>query len=129
MTMYWKVCAVVALTLFALVFAQQRKKVGGWSEVKEDSSGVQNALKFAQEEFNRNSNDGYIMNIKRTIKIMRQIVAGTKYRMEVEVAMSSCKDFDTEQCPDEMHQTKICKFEVLIVPWQNVKELWNSSCK
>lgn len=129
MTMYWKVCAVVALTLFAQVFSQQRKKVGGWNEVKEDSSGVQNALKFAQEEFNRNSNDIYIMNIKRTIKIMRQIVAGTKYRMEVEVTMSSCKNFDTEQCPDDIHKTKICKFEVLIVPWQNVKELWNSSCK
>ncbi|KAM5164402.1 cystatin-like [Mantella aurantiaca] len=127
MAMYWKVCAVITLALFLQVFAQQRRKVGGWNEVKEDNKGVQTALKFAQEEFNRISNDGYITKINRTIKLMRQIVAGTKYRMEVEVTMSSCKDTD-EQCQNETQQTKVCKFEVLLVPWQNVEELWNSSC-
>ncbi|XP_072265509.1 cystatin-C-like [Pyxicephalus adspersus] len=128
MANYWKVCAVLTLALFVQVLAQQqRRKVGGWNPVSEDSSGLQDALQFAQEEFNKISNDGRIVKINKTIRLMRQVVAGSKYKMEVEVTMAPCKA--SEPCPNETHQTKICKFEVLIVPWQNVRELWNYSCK
>lgn len=128
MTMYWKVCVVVALTLLVQVFGQ-RKKLGGWNEAQVDSPGVQKALTFAQEEFNRINNDRYIVKINRTIKVMRQVVAGTKYKMEVEVAMGSGKYSDTKELTDEIPETKKCTFEVLIVPWQNVQELRNSSCR
>ncbi|XP_040206932.1 cystatin-like [Rana temporaria] len=129
MNMYWKACMVLTLALFVQVHAQsQRRKLGGWNEINEDSQGVQSALSFAKEEFNRNSNDGYIININRTIKLMRQVVSGSKYRMEVEVTMSSCNNDDTEPCPDEIHQTKICRFQVLSVPWKNQNDLVSSSC-
>lgn len=74
MNMYWKACMLLTLALFVQVHAQsQRRKLGGWNEINEDSQGVQSALSFAKEEFNRNSNDGYIININRTIKLMRQV--------------------------------------------------------
>ncbi|CAI9610978.1 unnamed protein product [Staurois parvus] len=130
MAMYWKICMALTLALFVQVFAQyQRRKVGGWNDVNEDNQGVQTALNFAREEFNKISNNGYIVKIIRTIKLKRQVVSGTKYRMEVEVTMSSGNNYETESYPDEAHQTKICRFEVLSIPWQNHIELLNHSCK
>lgn len=74
MNMYWKACIVLTLALFVQVHAQaQRRKLGGWNEINEDNQGVQTALKFAKEEFNRNSNSGYIININKTKKLMRQV--------------------------------------------------------
>ncbi|XP_044145611.1 cystatin-C-like isoform X3 [Bufo gargarizans] len=132
MAMFWKICVVVILALCSQVFAQIGKRVpmGGWSDVSENNQHAQNALKFAKDEYNKDRNEDYITEISRIIRMRKQVVAGMKYSMEVEAKVSPCSEseFTKGECQDQQTTKKRCSFEVLIVAWENRRELRKGYC-
>ncbi|NXY22934.1 CYT protein, partial [Atrichornis clamosus] len=101
----------------------------------ENDEGLERALHFAMTAYNRASNDMYTSRVVRIISAKRQIVAGVKYIMEVEIARTTCTKpaADVQHCAfhDEPQMAKhtICKFVVLNVPWRNQIELLESKCQ
>ncbi|NXK36129.1 CYT protein, partial [Piprites chloris] len=133
------VVLVVALFSAGTVRAGQlRPRLVGAPEVidnPENDEGLQRALQFAMTAYNRASNDMYSSRVVRVISAKRQIVAGVKYIMEVEIARTTCTKpaADLERCAfhDEPQMAKhtTCKFVVLNVPWRNQIELLDSKCQ
>ncbi|KAG9484303.1 cystatin-like [Eleutherodactylus coqui] len=130
MAVIWKICLVVTLALCSQVFAQNKKLglMGGWREANENDKDVQRILQFVKEEYNKYSNDGYITGIHRVIRVQKQVVAGMKYKIEVEAVFCPHYKPNTEECQIENVTKKKCAFDVLTIPWQGVKELRHSSC-
>ncbi|NWW20410.1 CYT protein, partial [Falcunculus frontatus] len=101
----------------------------------ENDEGVERALQFAMTAYNRASNDMYTSRVVRIISAQRQIVAGVKYIMEVEIARTTCTKpaIDIQHCAfhqePQMAQHTICTFVVLNVPWRNQVELLESKCR
>uniref|UniRef100_A0A8D2PTT1 Egg-white cystatin n=2 Tax=Zosterops TaxID=36298 RepID=A0A8D2PTT1_ZOSLA len=84
--------------------------------------------------YNRASNDMYSSRVVRIISAQKQIVAGVKYIMEVEIARTACTKpaTDIQRCAflqePQMAKRAICNFVVLTVPWRNQVELLESKC-
>ncbi|NWR47498.1 CYT protein, partial [Regulus satrapa] len=138
--------AVLALLLAAalLFFASavqgaglRPRIVGGPQTIDdpENDEGLERALRFAMTAYNRASNDMYSSRVVRIISAKRQIVAGVKYIMEVEVARTTCTKpaTDIQHCAfheePQMAKHTICNFVVLNVPWRNQVELLESKCQ
>ncbi|XP_027520414.1 cystatin-like [Corapipo altera] len=133
--------ALLAVTLFSagVVWAgEYRPGLVGAPEVidnPENDEGLQRALQFAMTAYNRASNDMYSSRVVRVISAKRQIVAGVKYIMKVELARTTCTKpaADLQRCAfrDEPQMAKhtICNFVVLNVPWRNQIELLDSKCQ
>ncbi|XP_018118355.1 cystatin-C [Xenopus laevis] len=131
-----KMVTTVILTVFALGFVSGQNKynsnkdqlLGGWRDAKEDDKSVLEALQFATAEYNRGNNGDYITKVHRIIRFRKQVVAGMKYAMDVEVITTPCSDFEStsENCPT---QKKRCSFQVLSVPWMHSTKLTNKSCR
>ncbi|NXK91263.1 CYT protein, partial [Formicarius rufipectus] len=134
----------VVLWVAALLFAgvvcggEYRPRLVGAPEVidnPENDEGLQRALQFAMVAYNRASNDMYSSRVVRVISAKRQIVAGVKYIMEVEIARTTCTKpaADLQHCAfhDEPQMAKhtVCNFVVLNVPWRNQIELLDSKCQ
>ncbi|XP_005043010.2 PREDICTED: cystatin-like [Ficedula albicollis] len=101
----------------------------------ENDEGLERALQFAMTAYNRASNDMYSSRVVRIISARRQIVAGVKYIMEVEIARTTCTKpaADIQHCAfheePQMAKHTICNFVVLTVPWRNQVELLDSKCQ
>ncbi|NXP66494.1 CYT protein, partial [Chloropsis cyanopogon] len=101
----------------------------------ENDEGLERALQFAMTAYNRASNDMYFSRVVRIISAKRQIVAGVKYIMEVEIARTTCTKppTDIQHCAfheePQMAKHAICNFVVLNVPWRNQVELLESKCQ
>ncbi|NWR92539.1 CYT protein, partial [Furnarius figulus] len=104
-------------------------------ENPENDEGLQRALQFAMTAYNRASNDMYSSRAVRVLSAQRQIVAGVKYIMEVEIARTTCTKpaADLQRCAfheePQMAKHTICNFVVLNVPWRNQIELLESKCQ
>nr|ACH45783.1 putative cystatin variant 2 [Taeniopygia guttata] len=104
-------------------------------ENPENDEGLERALQFAMTAYNRASNDMYSSRVVRVISAQRQIVAGVKYIMEVEIARTTCTKpaTDIQHCAfheePQMAKHTICNFVVLNVPWRNQVELLESKCQ
>ncbi|XP_027756579.1 cystatin-like [Empidonax traillii] len=133
--------AVLLVALFSAGIvraAENRPRLLGAPEVidnPENDEGLQRALQFAMTAYNRASNDMYSSRVVRIISAKKQIVAGIKYIMEVEIARTTCTKpaADLQHCAlhDEPQMAKrtTCKFVVLNVPWRNQIELLDSQCR
>ncbi|NXB27262.1 CYT protein, partial [Rhagologus leucostigma] len=101
----------------------------------ENDEGLERALQFAMTAYNRASNDMYSSRVVRIISAKKQVVAGIKYIMEVEIARTTCTKpaTDIQRCAfrEEPHMARrtICTFVVLTVPWRNQMELLESKCQ
>ncbi|KAM3676052.1 cystatin-like [Ammospiza nelsoni] len=104
-------------------------------EDPENDEGLERALQFAMTAYNRASNDMYTSRVVRIISAQRQVVAGVKYIMEVEIARTTCTKpaTDIQHCAfheePQMAKHAICNFVVLNVPWRNQVELLESKCQ
>ncbi|XP_030800864.1 cystatin-C [Camarhynchus parvulus] len=104
-------------------------------EDPENDEGLERALQFAMTAYNRASNDMYSSRVVRIISAQRQIVAGVKYIMEVEIARTTCTKpaTDIQHCAfheePQMAKHTTCNFVVLNVPWRNQVELLESKCQ
>ncbi|NXW01098.1 CYT protein, partial [Fregetta grallaria] len=134
----------LALLAAALLFAgavlageDRPRLVGGPVDIGNPSNdeGLQRALHFAMEEYNKASNDVYSSRVVRVISAKRQIVSGIKYIMKVEIGRTTCPKpaTDLQSCAfhdaPQMAKHTICNFVVYTVPWLNQIKLLESSCK
>ncbi|NXH13289.1 CYT protein, partial [Bucco capensis] len=139
-----RVLSVPLLLLAALLFAgaalaadRRPALLGGPQDIDnaDNDEGLQRALRFAMEEYNKASNDMYSSRVVRVISAKRQIVAGLKYVMKVEIARTTCPKpaADLQSCAlneaPQMAQHTICNFVVLSVPWLNKMELLQRRCQ
>ncbi|NWI64845.1 CYT protein, partial [Todus mexicanus] len=131
---------LAAVLLFAGVAqgAENRPRLVGAPvdiDSPENNEGLQRALRFAMAEYNKASNDMYSSRVVRVISAKKQIVAGVKYIMEVEIGRTTCQKpaADLQSCafPEEpqMAEHTICEFVVYTVPWLNKSELLKQSCQ
>ncbi|NXD79142.1 CYT protein, partial [Halcyon senegalensis] len=99
-----------------------------------NDEGLQRALQFAMEEYNKASNDMYSSRVVRIISAKKQLVSGIKYIMEVEIGRTTCSKpaDDLQSCAfheePQMAKHTICKFVVYTVPWLNKIELLERTC-
>ncbi|OWK61845.1 cystatin [Lonchura striata] len=139
-----RVSALVLLAAALLCFAGavrgaglRPRMVGAPQPIEnpENDEGLERALQFAMTAYNRASNDMYSSRVVRVISAQRQIVAGVKYIMEVEIARTTCTKpaTDIQHCAfheePQMAKHTICNFVVLNVPWRNQVELLESKCQ
>ncbi|KFQ35142.1 Cystatin, partial [Mesitornis unicolor] len=101
----------------------------------DNDEGLQQALRFAMAEYNKASNDMYSSRVVRIIRARRQIVAGVKYMIKVEIGRTTCPKpaADLQSCAfhdaPQMAKHNICNFVVYSVPWLNKMQLLSSSCQ
>ncbi|NXV13192.1 CYT protein, partial [Cepphus grylle] len=135
---YLTVLAAALLLAGAVVGAQDRPRLVGAPVTIDDADndeGLQRALEFAMAEYNRASNDMYSSRVVRIISAKRQIVAGIKYTIKVEVGRTTCPKPATnlQSCAfhdaPQMSKHTICNFVVYSVPWLNQIKLLESDCQ
>ncbi|KAL6042437.1 hypothetical protein STEG23_017331, partial [Scotinomys teguina] len=126
--------AVLAVAL-ANTPKQGQRLLGGLQEADVNEEGVQRALDFAISEYNKGSNDAYHSRAIQVVRARKQIVAGIKYYLEVEVGRTTCTKSQPNltDCPfhDQPHLMRkaLCTFQIYAVPWQGTHSLTKSSCK
>ncbi|XP_009987031.1 PREDICTED: cystatin-like [Tauraco erythrolophus] len=129
--------AALALAGAVLGSADRPRLVGAPETISnlDNDEGLQRALQFAMAEYNKASNDMYSSRVVRIISAKRQVVAGIKYIMKVEIARTTCQKpaTDLQSCafPDapQMAKHAICNFVVYSVPWLNKIELLEHRCQ
>uniref|UniRef100_A0A3Q3M6J0 Cathepsin F n=1 Tax=Mastacembelus armatus TaxID=205130 RepID=A0A3Q3M6J0_9TELE len=100
----------------------------------ESDPGLKNALKFAEERYNRGSNAMHLRRVSRLISATKQLVKGIRYTITVELSNTQCKkstmmrtcDFYPES---ENLKTEVCVFEVWDIPWQGTSTLLKQKCQ
>ncbi|XP_025897523.1 cystatin-like [Nothoprocta perdicaria] len=129
--------AVLLLLAGAALGAEQRPPmlVGAPAPVAHNDEGLQRALRFAMAQYNRESNDKYSSRVARIISAKRQIVAGIRYIIEVEIGRTNCpksvphlQDCAFHEAPG-MAKRSTCNFVVYAVPWLNQTKLLKSTCQ
>ncbi|NXJ94756.1 CYT protein, partial [Corythaixoides concolor] len=131
---------LVAALMFAgaaLGSADRPRLVGAPEEISnfDNDEGLQRALQFAMAEYNKASNDMYSSRVVRIISAKKQIVAGIKYIMKVEIGRTTCQKpaADLQGCafPEapQMAKHAICNFVVYSIPWQNQTKLLEHNCQ
>ncbi|XP_038607667.1 cystatin-like [Tachyglossus aculeatus] len=109
--------------------------LGGRIPADANEEGVQRALQFALDEYNKASNDKYGSRVARLVQAHRQIVAGVKYYLDVEIGRTTCTKSvsDLASCPfhdkPELKKQTFCSFEVYFVPWLSKTKLLKNTCK
>nr|ACH45732.1 putative cystatin variant 1 [Taeniopygia guttata] len=102
-------------------------------ENPENDEGLERALQFAMTAYNRASNDMYSSRVVRVISAQRQIVAGVKYIMEVEIARTTCTKpaTDIQHCAfheePQMAKHTICNFVVLMFLGETKWSCWRAN--
>ncbi|XP_026556773.1 cystatin-2 [Pseudonaja textilis] len=127
------VCSVLLLSCICKQ-ALGTRLLGGRENASPEEPGVQAALQFAMNEYNRGSNDMYASRVSEVVEAQKQIVAGVKYFFTVRIGRTVCRKgaSDLENCAfhdtPKLAQTMTCTFEVYRIPWQNRISLQKSSC-
>ncbi|XP_025732762.1 cystatin-C [Callorhinus ursinus] len=109
--------------------------VGGALDADVNEEGVQQALNFALSEYNKASNDAYHSRAMRVVRARKQVVAGMKYFLEVEIGRTRCTKSqpNLDSCPfhDQPHLMRktLCSFQIYTVPWLGRTSLVKSSCQ
>nr|AAA29418.1 beta-galactosidase [Onchocerca volvulus] len=99
--------------------------LGGWEDADPKDEEILELLPSRLMKVNEQSNDeNHLMPIK-LLKVSSQVVAGVKYKMDVQVARSQCKKSSNEKVDLTMckklegHPEKVMTLEVWEKPWEN----------
>ncbi|CAG9532483.1 unnamed protein product [Cercopithifilaria johnstoni] len=99
--------------------------LGGWQERNPEDNEILNLLPSVLSKVNQQSNDEYHLMPIKLLKVSSQVVAGVKYKMEVQVARSECKkssnkEVNLKACKRlEGYPDQIITLEVWEKPWEN----------
>ncbi|XP_066575123.1 cathepsin F [Amia ocellicauda] len=103
--------------------------------VSQSDSGLQKAVQFAEDRYNRGSNGPYLRRVSRIVSATKQVVKGVRYRVVAELGDTVCKkspQHDLRPCPftSDLNTRKgeVCLFEVWDVPWENRTTLLRQKC-
>ncbi|EHB13776.1 Cystatin-M [Heterocephalus glaber] len=134
--------ALLAICLLALspdVRAQPRdRRTGERKNLSTNDPQVQRMAQTAVTTFNSGRNSVYYFRDTNIIKAERQLVAGVKYYLTMDLESTACRKtrvsgdhLDLTTCPlaTGVEQEKLrCDFEILEVPWKNSTELLKHKC-
>uniref|UniRef100_A0A0R3RK33 Cystatin domain-containing protein n=1 Tax=Elaeophora elaphi TaxID=1147741 RepID=A0A0R3RK33_9BILA len=111
------------------VAVDQKILLGGWQERSPEDSEIQELLPSILMKVNQQSNDEYHLMPIKLLKVSSQVVAGVKYKMEVQVARSECKkglseEVNLKTCKRlEGHPDQVITLEVWEKPWEDVLQV------
>ncbi|XP_062851507.1 cystatin-like [Trichomycterus rosablanca] len=101
------ICRVVAALLVVSVAMASAILVGAPQNADINSQDVQDALKFAVQQYNKVNQDEYLSRVLKVIKAQEQVVSGMKYIFTVEMVRTSCKKGETEDsCASNLDPAK-----------------------
>ncbi|XP_029450345.1 cystatin-like [Rhinatrema bivittatum] len=122
-------CLSVILSFCVLSYSAEM--VGAPTKIDPDSFEAQKAAHFAVNAYSEKSGNGYLYKVVKVESAQSQIVAGTKYILDVEIGKTQCKIGSTDNvasCPIGS-EIFLCHFEILDQEWLNAQNLLESSCK
>ncbi|XP_029926838.1 cystatin-like [Myripristis murdjan] len=130
--MRWRVVIPVFAAVLAVGVAA-RVMTGAPVDADVNDSGALNALKFAVVEHNKATNDLYLSQVARIIRVQKQVVAGMKYIITAELGKTPCRKGGADQeCTVHEDQSKArpyqCTFTVWSKPWQSFIQLEDEKC-
>ncbi|KAM8859506.1 cystatin C (amyloid angiopathy and cerebral hemorrhage) [Spinachia spinachia] len=106
--------------------------VGGFQDIDVNDEGARDALNFAVAQHNRRSNDMYLNQVAEVIGVQRQLVAGYKYIITVNMAKSQCRKSNANDvCAVQQGSAAPpyqCKFTVWSRSWLNDIQLLKEEC-
>ncbi|XP_019489439.1 PREDICTED: cystatin-C-like [Hipposideros armiger] len=109
--------------------------MGGLLDADESEEGVQQALNFALSEYNKASNDAFHSRAMRVVRAQKQVVAGMKYYLDVEIGRTTCTKSQPNlaDCPfhdkPRLMKKALCSFQIYSVPWMSKISMVKSSCQ
>uniref|UniRef100_A0A1I7VZG2 Cysteine protease inhibitor n=1 Tax=Loa loa TaxID=7209 RepID=A0A1I7VZG2_LOALO len=104
---------------------RQEILLGGWSERNPEEDEIQKLLLNVLTKVNQQSNDEYHLMPIKVVKVSSQVVAGMRYKMDVQVARSECKksskdQVDLKTCKRlEGHPDQVMTLDIWEKPWEN----------
>ncbi|XP_004627414.1 cystatin-M [Octodon degus] len=114
------------------------RRTGERKNLATNDPQVQRMAQTAVTTFNQGSNSVYYFRDTNIIKAERQLVAGVKYYLTIDLESTACRKtrvsgdhVDLTTCPlaTGVEQERLrCDFEVLEVPWKNSTELLKHNC-
>ncbi|XP_034463980.1 cystatin-C-like [Hippoglossus hippoglossus] len=121
----------VLAALFAVGLAGLGGMVGAPADV--DISDAQDFLDFAVVQHNRGSNDMFLSQVAKVIKVQRQVVSGSLYIITVQMGKTPCRKGSADEvCAIYQDQASarpyICTFKVWSRPWLNDTQLVGETC-
>ncbi|XP_037006715.1 cystatin-C [Artibeus jamaicensis] len=128
---------VLALTVSSAAGASPSRPVatGGLAEADINEEGVQQALNFALNEYNKASNDAFHSRALRVVRARKQVVAGLNYFLDVEIGRTTCTKSQPNlaSCPfhtqPHLKKKALCSFQIYTVPWLGKTSMVKSSCQ
>ncbi|XP_045689614.1 cystatin-C [Phyllostomus hastatus] len=108
---------------------------GGLAEADVNEEGVQQALNFALNEYNKASNDAFHSRALRVVRARKQVVAGLNYFLDVEIGRTTCTKSQPNlaSCPfhiqPHLRKKALCSFQIYTVPWLGKTSMVKSSCQ
>ncbi|ELK13318.1 cystatin-M [Pteropus alecto] len=134
--------ALLAVCLLALPrdagARPQEVMVGGVQDLSPSDPQVQKAAQSAVASYNMGSNSLYYFRDTHILKAQRQLVAGVKYYLTLEMGSTDCRKsavagdhIDLTTCPlaaGTQEEKLRCDFEILVVPWENSTRLLKHHC-
>ncbi|KAM3716401.1 Onchocystatin [Dirofilaria immitis] len=99
--------------------------LGGWEERDPQDEEILELLPSILTKVNEQSNDEYHLMPIKLLKVSSQVVAGVKYKMDVQVARSECKKSSNEKvdlktCKKlQGHPDQVMTLEIWEKPWEN----------
>ncbi|XP_059811212.1 cystatin-2-like [Hypanus sabinus] len=132
-----RVLVLVVLLGAAAAAAEEERPpflLGGLSPVPTDDPEVVNAIRVAEENFNRRSNDVSYTAVYNVTSAQIQVVEGLMYHLNLELRTTVCRknEPDLRNCPfhqDPQHAKRMtCRFKVWYRPWVGPMEVNESQC-
>ncbi|KAI5278021.1 cystatin-M [Manis pentadactyla] len=118
--------------------AWARHKLGGFQNLSPSDPQVEKVVQVAMADYNKGSNSLYYFRDTNILKAQRQLLAGFKYYLTVEMQSTICpknkvdgNTTDVTHCPlaTGVQQEKLhCNFVVLVVSWKNISYLQKHNC-
>ncbi|KAF6087702.1 cystatin C [Phyllostomus discolor] len=128
---------VLALSVSSAAGASPSRPLmpGGLAEADVNEEGVQQALNFALNEYNKASNDAFHSRALRVVRARKQVVAGLNYFLDVEIGRTTCTKSQPNlaSCPfhiqPHLRKKALCSFQIYTVPWLGKTSMVKSSCQ
>jgi len=123
-----KICTLLVLSLALCLHALP----GGWNDLDEGSETTRDIANFAHSRLQSRSNSLYLTRLHAIRDAQVQIVAGSKYRMTLDLMETTChrdQDADLSGCEDREHaELQSCTVTVWDRPWLKKRELLSVDC-
>ncbi|XP_034040344.1 cystatin C (amyloid angiopathy and cerebral hemorrhage) [Thalassophryne amazonica] len=127
----------IFLLLFVAVCAKQHSMPGGVTDMTiadfKNSQAAQSALNYAVAAYNKRSNSLFHFAVLNVVSVQKQVVAGIRYIITVDMARTTCRKSNTEltclnQSVSGNPAVERCKFDLWSRPWLNSIILQDENC-